>query len=149
MNKEKVQIHPVQAFQAFQALDSVDCVAQPVHPCQPFQAKSKVQLVKSASQLILIYVIHQVGVIVQVRATLQAVQDEKFLVIIVLLLQVIVRSASACTPSAQVHQNNLVATFVISITGLSKLGAEVAQLLVNTFVAAHKANSVVTQLQFV
>jgi hypothetical protein len=76
-------------------------VPQGIH----FQAKSKVQLVKSASHLILIKVIHQVGVIVQVLATLQAVQLEKFLVIIVLLLPVIVRSASVCIQSVQSHQN--------------------------------------------
>jgi hypothetical protein len=46
-----------------------------------------------------------VGVIVQVLATLQAVQEEKFLVIIVLLLPVIVRSESHCIQSVQSHQN--------------------------------------------
>lgn len=40
--------------------------------------KSIAQLVKSAFPLIFITVIHQVGVIVKVRATLPAVQEEKF-----------------------------------------------------------------------
>jgi hypothetical protein len=88
------------------------------------------------------YTIQFVGVTVQVLATLPAVQDEKFLIITVLLLPAIVKLASHCTQSELSHQNNQIQEAqVVDINPFANcqlafntgtLSSSVAQLLVFT-----------------